>query len=436
MHSDGNGGTCDVAVVGGGLGGLACAGLLGRAGLDVVVLERAATLGGRASTHERAGFCFNEGAHAFYRGGAAARVLGRLGVRPVGKSPPAAGVAVLDGRTHALPTTLGSLFTTGLVGWGAKLQGARLFSRLATIDTSDLADVSWREWAEAQVPDPTMRATLEAFVRVSTYVDAPAAVSAAATLAQLRLAQTPGVLYVDGGWRTIVEATTASAREAGCQVRTGARVSCARRDHSGGGWTVTMDAGEPLRCRALVLATGPMAARSIVASEILADWAERCVPVRAACLDVALSQLPDPRTTFALGVDRPLYLSVHSRTARVAPAGAALVSTMKYLRPGTKSDPAEDLAELEAWLDRLQPGWRELSLDRRWLPSMVATHALVAARDGGFAGRPGPAIPDAPGAWVVGDWVGREGMLLDASLASGAEAADEIAARLGVAKVA
>jgi hypothetical protein len=192
-----------------------------------------------------------------------------------------------------------------------------------------------------------------------------------------------------------------------------------------------------LECRALVLATGPAAARSIVASEAIAAWANRALPVRAACLDVALTTLPRPRTTFALGVDRPLYLSVHSRSARVAPDGTALVSTMKYLSPTEPPDAAGDAAELEAWLDRLQPGWRDVLVERRWLPAMVASSALVTASGGGTAGRPGPRVPDAPGVFVVGDWVGGEGMLLDASLASAERVAVELGeARAAVAKVA
>jgi len=151
---------------------------------------------------------------------------------------------------------------------------------------------------------------------------------------------------------------------------------------------------------------------------------------------VALARLPDPRATFALGVDWPLYLSVHSRTARVAPPGAALVCTMKYLAPQETPDAARDLAELESLLDALQPGWRDVAVDRRWLPAMVASNALVTAAAGGAAGRPGPAVPDAAGVWVVGDWVGGEGMLLDAAMASGERAADDVSATLAGAKVA
>ena len=424
----------DVAVVGGGLGGLTAGARLGRRGLRVGVLERAGALGGRGATHARSGFLFNEGAHAFYAGGAAARVLGGLGIRPQGRQPAASGVAVREGKCFPLPATLGSLVTTGLLRWPAKLQGAALLARLGAFDSAALAGVSWDEFARARVSDPAMRATFEAFVRVSTYANAPSVVSAGAVLDQLRLAQDPGVRYLDGGWGRLVEATAEAARAAGVRVEEGARVMCAREE--GGGWRVTLDGGRSIVARALVLATGPAAACSIVASPSLAAWAEHAIPTRAACLCVGLSRLPNEETTFALGVDRPLYFSVHSRTARVAPEGAALVSTMKYLPAGAPSDAAQDEAELEAWLDLLQPGWREVLVERRWLPAMITSNALVTAEGGGRRGRPGPRVPDAAGVFVVGDWVGGEGLLLDASLASAAQAADEVSATLDVAKVA
>lgn len=147
------GNACDVAVVGGGLGGLAAAGLLARRGLDVLVLERASALGGRAGTHVRDGFCFNEGAHALYLGGAAARVLGELGVRWIGRQPPPSGLAVLEGRTYGLPTGVGALMTTGLLGWSSKLQGARLFARLGRIEMDALAHVPWQTWSSENLAD-------------------------------------------------------------------------------------------------------------------------------------------------------------------------------------------------------------------------------------------------------------------------------------------
>jgi phytoene dehydrogenase-like protein len=426
---------CDVVVVGGGLGGLAASTLLAHRGLDVLVLERASALGGRATTQIHDGFCYNQGAHALYLGGAAVRVLRKLGVGWTGKRPPPAGTARLADRSFALPATARATLTTGLLSLSAKVQGARLMTHLGSVEADALADTPLDGWLREQVTDPTMRATIESFVRVSTYTNSPSLLSAGAAVTQLRLARHPGVAYLDGGWQTLVLNLATAAERAGVRLCTGTRVSRADRDESGR-WRVHLQGSEPVGCRAIVLATAPATACSIVASRALTEWASKAIPVKAACLDVGLARLPDARTFFALGVDRPLYFSVQSRTARVAPPGAALVSTMKYLSPTEAPDPSRDQAELEAWLDELQPGWRKELVERRWLPAMVASNALVTAAGGGLAGRPGPLVPDAPGVVVVGDWVGNEGMLLDASMASAGRATEEIGRLLAIAEVA
>jgi len=142
-------------------------------------------------------------------------------------------------------------------------------------------------------------------------------------------------------------------------------------------------------------------------------------------LDVALERLPVPTATFGLGFEQPTYLSVHSVTARLAPAGGALIHVMKYL----SAEPADDTAnerELESVLDLLQPGWRAVLRDRRWLPHMLTSNASVTAAQGGLAGRPPVDAAGVRGVWLAGDWVGGEGLLADASVASGWHAAEMI----------
>ena len=127
--------TFDVGVVGGGLGGLAVAATLARAGRTACVLERASCAGGRAVTHEEKGYLFNLGAHALYQGGAASRVLGSLGVKAAGRPPPLGGaIAVQAGVAHALPTGALSLALTTLLRPRAKLEGARWLARIPSLD--------------------------------------------------------------------------------------------------------------------------------------------------------------------------------------------------------------------------------------------------------------------------------------------------------------
>jgi phytoene dehydrogenase-like protein len=153
------------------------------------------------------------------------------------------------------------------------------------------------------------------------------------------------------------------------------------------------------------------------------------IPVDVACLDLALTRLPRTETHFALDIDEPLYFSVHSTVADLAPAGAATVHVAKYLDLGATG--RADLDELEGLLDRVQPGWRELIVRRRFLPAMRAANALVTAPGGGLDGRPSAALGRITGLYLAGDWVGPEGMLADAALASAAQATEMIVGRGG-----
>jgi phytoene dehydrogenase-like protein len=162
---------------------------------------------------------------------------------------------------------------------------------------------------------------------------------------------------------------------------------------------------------------------------VLRTWASEATPVKAACLDLGLRRLPDPRRLFVVGIDRPLYFSVHSASARLAPQGAAVIHVAKYLGPDDqKADAKAVEAELEAFCDVVQPGWRDEVVERRYLPSMMVTGALVEAG----RGRPGPEVAGVPSLLVAGDWVGSESMIADAAMASGRLAGTIAASRAAV----
>ena len=106
-----------------------------------------------------------------------------------------------------------------------------------------------------------------------------------------------------------------------------------------------------------------------------------------------------------------------------------MIHAAKYLPPEHR-DSAENVEhELEDLLDLVQPGWRETVVYRRFLPDMVVMNAMPLARLDGTRERPSPEVADVRGLFVAGDWVGNEGLLVDASLASAKLAAEMIAAQ-------
>ena len=61
---------------------------------------------------------------------------------------------------------------------------------------------------------------------------------------------------------------------------------------------------------------------------------------------------------------------------------------------------------------------------------MTVSNALTTAKQFGNGGRPGPEVLGIAGLYVAGDWVGAEGLLPDASVASGKRAAELAASKM------
>jgi phytoene dehydrogenase-like protein len=232
-------------------------------------------------------------------------------------------------------------------------------------------------------------------------------------------------MYLDGGWQTLVDGLLKVAKNAKAKIVMGKKAIRVKRNDSSG-WQVLLDNKTEVSAKIVVIAAGPMDAYSLFdhkeRPEVLSRAAKEAKPVRLVCLDVALSSLPDKDTLFALGVDRPLYFSVHSAYAKLAPK--ALIHVAKYLGSSIEPKPREDQPELEEFLDLLQPGWRQVLVKKRPLPNMVVSNALVTAANGGLGGRPDTKI--AENLYIVGDWVGKEGLLSNASVASAKHAAQLI----------
>lgn len=246
---------------------------------------------------------------------------------------------------------------------------------------------------------------------MSTQVADHEALSADAAAQQVAFALWPGVRYL-GGWQRLVDRLAMTAREAGADAVTSNPVRTLGR--GGSGWTASTDDGEYTADVVVLAAGGPERAARLLGRELSALGP----PAHAAALDLPLRRLPQARRRFALGLDTPHYLSVHS------PRGGVPVhlSIAAYLTEADRGSGTR--AALEWVADLVQPGWRgELLGEPRHLARMRSTTAIPTPQTGGLGGRHAGALPDAPGLALAGDWVGPEGMLMDAALASARSAA-------------
>jgi hypothetical protein len=101
----------------------------------------------------------------------------------------------------------------------------------------------------------------------------------------------------------------------------------------------------------------------------------------------------------------------------MAPSGGAVVCALRY---GARSA-ALDRPDLEELVALAGVRADDVVTDR-FLASMTVTGTQPLARLGGLAGRPGVDATGTDGLFLAGDWVGPDGLLADASLASGRSA--------------
>ncbi len=447
----------NVVIVGGGIAGLAASIYLARGGRTVTVFEKRRYLGGRAVTTLRHGYRFNVGAHALYRTGPAMRVYRELGIPTRGGLAKGKGVALLGGEEYRMPATFLSGLITGLLSPGAKLELIAFLLRIRRLDLKSIEHLSARQWLDKNVSNDRLRQVVEAIMRLGSYADHADTQSAAVAVGQLRLALR-GAVYIDEGWQKLIDALHSAAVSVGVNFVTSSRIVGVHHEDGAvraielGGLEFDADRmdtqalalpelkpdpvhGARIPADTVILAVDPdTAAELIDNAELTAQWTQGR-PVTAACLDVALRSLPKPKNLFALGIDQPVYFSVHSAYAQLTPKGGALIHTIKYRKEqrGVEVDvederrratvASDDERQLEELLDRMQPGWREVLVHRRFLPAMTVANVLVTPS----MHRPAAVTP-VRGLYIAGDWVGEEGILSDAALASARTAAKAILA--------
>jgi glycine/D-amino acid oxidase-like deaminating enzyme len=409
----------DVVVIGGGLAGLTAATTAARAGASVVLLD-ARNLGGRARSALRDGFTLNEGGHALYRSGGGWAVLEGLDVHPRGAVPDATAYrTVWDGEIAPLPIAPKSIATSRLLGTRSKLKLAGWFNDIAGAAVT-AGDRSLDVWLDDQRARPDLRTFVLTLARLTTYSARPENMPARAVLRQFGLG---GVVYVDGGWQSLVDALTDRAEAAGVRVLDHEPVTAVDGDQHG--WNVSSP-DRTIRSGSVVFAAGgPQLAANLLGDDPAA-WVERAGPVqRAACLDVGGAP---GDVVFLQSADEPLYLSAHAPTAELAPAGQTLYSVMRYLAPDDTATAADRRASLERHAARAGLPDRSDRLVDRFLAGPVVTWGSPQVG----VERPTGLELAARGLFAAGDWIG-EPLLADASLVSGAGAGAAAARRAMVA---
>ncbi|WP_260741270.1 phytoene desaturase family protein [Tunturiibacter lichenicola] len=387
-------------VIGGGIAGLTAANALATAG-SVTLLERSHELGGRARTINANGYLLNLGPHALTKNGITAQTFHEWGIQISGGDPAERGegkrsVIMRDGVLYPAANNFTSLIKSRMFSLREKLELAKLLSFTKHEDVGKSESVN--EWLSRSVRSERVRQYVRMGLRTATYGLEFDHLAARDALRQLALTMKPGVLYIDGGWQVLVDGLTRRAGSLGVEFRTG----------------VSVERLSEVQADGIVIATDRHNAQRLSGTEF-----PPAIPAYAACLDLCLRKLPQCAPTVAFAVDRPLYYSVHSAAAKLAPKGHALVHVMKYLSD-IPDDSQSVRRELEEYLDIVMPGWRDSLVKDRFLP-----HIMVSAAVPTTSANPAKSS-DIDRVAFAGEWVTSRGLLADAAVSSALEAARSV----------
>src|SRR5262249_54313282 len=194
---------------------------------------------------------------------------------------PNGGLAVWHGRTYTLPVGFCSLMTTDLLPANSKVELARLLASLKETALGALQCISIAQWLRTHTNDADVKQLVLCMVRQSTYCDDAVRLSAAAAIEQLWLSMSGDVLYLHGGWATLVAALQAAAVESGTTVVRECRV-VGIEARSGRASHVALGDGARIPADAIVIATGPAAARALLTPAV--DFDVSATEVRVAAL--------------------------------------------------------------------------------------------------------------------------------------------------------
>ncbi len=423
----------EIAIIGGGLAGLTAAVYLSQNGKNVTIIEKSSEFGGRARTSIKDGFYFNQGPHALYLEGIAPKILDELNIKYKGKKVDYTKYFVTNkGKLYQSPIKLSQLLTTTLLkGLGSKIETIRFFIKLNKMNLDGLHRISFQDWLDKNFKNSDSKDFVRMLGRISTYTYNAENVSAVLALNQIKTAISGGVVYIDEGWQTLVGQLVDIAKSNGVKFVYGKSVVSIKQSYDTNGtnrqpvWKIRLSENSVLSFHDVVIATNPSHVYNLLKDntsinpEFLSQLEKMDRPARVAILDIALSSLPNPNVYGAYGMDVPLYLSLHSAFAKLSTdRNGVLFHAMKYLDSSAAPNPVRDKMELEELLDMVQPGWRKMVVRQRFLPNMIASNTFLNNNKDILDNRPDIKVPGVDNLYIIGDWVGPEGILVDTSFAS------------------
>lgn len=415
----------DVVIVGGGLAGYVAANYLTETNLSILVIEKGKVVGGRARTNKVNQQYLNLGPHALLKKGKATLILKELGISLNGKSPKLGGILVENNTEYVAPLSPLGLFTTSLLNGKERMEWIAVLLKVMTIDPENLAEQTFQQWVVQISNSEKIKSLLYMLARLATYCHAPEMMSAKLTVLNIKNAMA-GVIYLDGGWQTIIDQLHNKAIISGIQLQTHTLVKEIHPVQQNQ-FKLILSNEEEIYAKYVICTTGPHELNDMLKKHVQYQqnsFFTEMIAVKGATLDVALTQLPNPRRLFAMSITDPLYYSVHSNYARLSDDGkSAVLHVFKYHHPNDYIDGTSIKNELEQFLDRQQPGWQQYVIQSRFITNITVNQRLPQIGDEHKLLRSKTEIP---GLYIAGDWTSTNAILADGAISSGKQAVEDI----------
>lgn len=415
----------DVVIIGAGLAGYVAANYLAKSNLSILIVDRGKNIGGRARTNKMNQQYFNLGPHALYKKGKAKSILEELDIKLCGNSPKLGGLLIENDIEYAAPFSLLELLTTPLLNTKERMEWISVLVKIMRMNPEKLAEQTFQQWVRQVTHSKIVEETLYSLSRLATYCHAPERMSAKLTISSIKEAM-GGVLYLDGGWGTIIDQLHNKAIQSGIHVKPHTNVKyieSSQQDQL----KLVLSNNEEIFAKYVICTTSPQDLIEMLDKKIFfsqRDFFQKIIPVRGATLDVALTKLPKKNQLFALGITDPLYYSVHSSYARLSDDPTnAILHVFKYHHPDEQIDGIVIKNELEQFLNKLQPGWEQHVISKRFIPNITVNQRLPQIGDEQMLLR---SKTDITGLYIAGDWTSPHSILADGATSSGKQAAEEI----------
>jgi len=352
-------------------------------------------------------------------------VLEELGIRLSGKSPKVGGILVENDLEYAAPFSPLELFTTRLLNPKERMEWIAVLWKIMTVDPDNLAEQTFQQWVTQVADSERCKQLLHVLGRLSTYCNAPETASAKVMVSSMKQAM-KGVLYLDGGWQTIIDQLHSKAVSSGVRIQTRTPVKQIvplEQDH----FKLILPDDEDIHAKYVICTTGPQELAKMLDDNVPLEqkrFLGEITAVRGATLDLALTQLPAPGNLFAMGLTDPLYYSVHSAYARLSDDPKSVVlHVFKYHHSADEVDEKRIKDELERFLDQLQPGWQQYVITKRFIPNITVNQRLPQIGEEQKLQRFNTEIS---GLYIAGDWASPHAILSDGAVSSGKQAAEEV----------